>query len=173
MSNGLGYAFTRKYIIRPGPWVKVTQNVTQYPLHHMAYAFAKFEIATNSTLGLESFTRKYIIWPWPWGVQGHKTLPSTLYIMWPLHLQRLKLLKRRCIYKKYIIWPLPWPSWSRSHKMLPSSLHASWKFEVATSNGWRGDAFTRKYILWPWRGGQGHMTTSCDLCTCKVWSCYV
>ena len=26
--------------------VKVTQDVVQYPLHHVAYAFAKFDVAT-------------------------------------------------------------------------------------------------------------------------------
>ena len=54
------------------------------------------------------------------------------------------------------------------------------KFEVATTNGW--DALPRKYIIWPWpqcRGGQGHIkccpvpSTSCDLCTSKVWCCYI
>ena len=30
------------------------------------------------------------LWPWTWG-QGH-ILPSTIYIMWPMHLQSLKLL---------------------------------------------------------------------------------
>ena len=32
-------------------WVEVTQNVAQYPLHHVTYAPAKFEIATSSSLG--------------------------------------------------------------------------------------------------------------------------
>ena len=31
--------------------VKITQNVDQYPPHHMAYAPAKFEFATSSCLG--------------------------------------------------------------------------------------------------------------------------
>ena len=29
------------------PKVKVTQNVTQYPLHHVIYAPTKFEVATR------------------------------------------------------------------------------------------------------------------------------
>ena len=57
------------------------------------------------------------------------------------------------------------------------------KFEVATFKGW-GDAFTRNshlretvFDLWPW--GQGHMkccpvpSTPCDLCSYKVWRCYI
>ena len=52
------------------------------------------------------------------------------------------------------------------------------KFEVATSNSLGEDAFTRKNIIWPWPG-QGHTkwcpvpSTSCDLCTYRVWSYYV
>ena len=41
--------------------VKVTQNVVQYPLIHMTYAPAKFEVATSNSLGKDGFTRKYII----------------------------------------------------------------------------------------------------------------
>ena len=40
--------------------VKVTQNVVQYPPHHMTYAPAKFEVATPDSLE-DVFTRKYII----------------------------------------------------------------------------------------------------------------
>ena len=50
---------------------------------------------------------------------------------------------------------------------------ATAKFDVATCNNLEG-AFTRKYIILvlPW--GQGHTNaTSCDLCTCEVYSCYV
>ena len=36
--------------------VKVTQNVVQCPLHHVAYAPAKFEVATSSCLGGDAFT---------------------------------------------------------------------------------------------------------------------
>ena len=32
-------------------WVEVTQNVAQYPLHHVTYALAKFEVATSNSLG--------------------------------------------------------------------------------------------------------------------------
>ena len=53
-SNGLeGDAFTRKYIISTLTLTLGqghTQNVTQYPLHHMTYAPAKFEVAMSSCL---------------------------------------------------------------------------------------------------------------------------
>ena len=41
--------------------VKVTQNVAQYPLHHVTYAHAKFEVAMSNGLGGNAFTRKFII----------------------------------------------------------------------------------------------------------------
>ena len=37
--------------------VKVTQNVAQYPLHHMTYSTIKFEVATSYGLGGDTFTR--------------------------------------------------------------------------------------------------------------------
>ena len=50
--------------------------------------------------------------------------------------------------------------------------YAPAKFDIATSHGWGEDAFTRKYI-------KGHTkccpvpSTSCDLCTYRVWIYYV
>ena len=41
--------------------VKITQNVGQYPLHHVTYAPAKFDIATSHGKEEDAFTRKYII----------------------------------------------------------------------------------------------------------------
>ena len=37
--------------------VKVTRNVTQYPIHHVIYASAKFEVATSKGLGEDTITR--------------------------------------------------------------------------------------------------------------------
>ena len=37
--------------------VNVTQNVTQYPLHHVIYASTKFEVATSNGLGEDTITR--------------------------------------------------------------------------------------------------------------------
>ena len=41
--------------------VKVTQNVAQYPLHHVTYSAKTFEVATSNGLGGDTFTKKYII----------------------------------------------------------------------------------------------------------------
>ena len=38
--------------------VKVTQNVTKYPLHHVIYASTKFEVATANGLGEDMITRQ-------------------------------------------------------------------------------------------------------------------
>ena len=37
--------------------VKVTRNVTQYPLHHAIYASTKFEVATTNGLGEDTVAR--------------------------------------------------------------------------------------------------------------------
>ena len=38
-----------------------TQNVAQYPTHHVTYVLAKFEVAMSNGLVGDAFTRKYII----------------------------------------------------------------------------------------------------------------
>ena len=74
--------------------VKVIQNVAQIPLHHVTYSATNFEVARSNRLGGDIFTRKYNIWPLTLtlGSRSHEMSPSTLYIMWPIHLQSLKLL---------------------------------------------------------------------------------
>ena len=48
MSNGLGGdTFTRNTLFDLDLGVKVTQNVAQYPLHHVTYSPTKFEVATS------------------------------------------------------------------------------------------------------------------------------
>ena len=37
--------------------VKVTRNVTQYPLHHVIYAPTKFQVATSNGFGEDTITR--------------------------------------------------------------------------------------------------------------------
>ena len=86
--------------------VKDTQNVAQYPLHHVTFSATKFEVATSNHLGGDTFTRKYIIWPWG---QGHtKCLPVSstscdlfTYKVWSCYLLRFR---RRYIYKKRDGW---------------------------------------------------------------------
>ena len=42
-------------------WVKVTQNIAMYPLHHVTYSATKFEVSTSKGLGGDTFTRKFNI----------------------------------------------------------------------------------------------------------------
>ena len=69
--------------------VKATRDVAQYHLHYVTYAPAKFEAATSNGLG-DVFTRKYIIGP---GSRSKEMLFSTLYNMWRMQLQNLKVLR--------------------------------------------------------------------------------
>ena len=45
-----------KNIICLDLWVKVTQDVYKYPLHHMTLSDTKFEVATSDGLGGDTFT---------------------------------------------------------------------------------------------------------------------
>ena len=37
-------------------WVKATQDVSKYPLHHMTLSDTKYEVATSDGLGGDTFT---------------------------------------------------------------------------------------------------------------------
>ena len=81
-------------------------------------------------------------------------LPSALFIMWPMHLQSLKLLRQKVKEEKYLqensIFELDLrvkvaqnvAKYPLHHVTYPAT-----KFEVATSNRLGGDTFTRKYII--------------------------
>ena len=110
----------------------------------MTYAQAKFEVAASKTLWGDVFSRKYIIWP----------LTLTLG--------------------------------SRSHETSPSTLDIMWPMHRQNLKLLLLKVYEEMHLqentlfdLWPWPWGQGHMkchpvpSTSCDLCTYKVWSCYV
>ena len=95
--------------------VKVTQSVAQYPLHHVTYVLAKFEVATSNGLG-DTFTSKYIICPWRWD-QGHincSPVPSAFYDLYPFRVWSCYVHQFRgiCIYKKirYLTKCCPVPS---------------------------------------------------------------
>ena len=98
---------------------KVTGNVAQCPLHHMTFAPTDFEVTTSKGLGGEVFTRKFNIWPLTWtlGSRSHKMLPSTLYIMWPIQLQGLRLPRptvKEEIHLQENTLCNPWP-WGKGH----------------------------------------------------------
>ena len=143
-----------------------TLRSTLYIAWHMHPLDLKFEVAMSMGIGAAAFRRKYIIWPFTLTcrLRSHKTLLSTLYIKWHIHLQSLKLLPLTVLEEKY---------------PLPHVTYAPAKFEVDMYSSLGSAAFTRKYIIWTWSWGRGHKKhksvpiSLCDLCTCKFWICYV
>ena len=83
---------------------------------------------------------------------AHNMLSSTLYIMLPINMQCLELL-RSLVWeemhlqeKHYLTFDLDLTC-NVSQCPLCHVTYAAAKFEVAMSNGLGGDAFTRKYII--------------------------
>ena len=75
-----GEAFTQENsIFEFDLGVKITQNVSQYPLHHVTYPATKFEVVASNRLGGEYIYKK--IHYLTLGSRSHEMLPSTLYIM--------------------------------------------------------------------------------------------
>ena len=120
------------------------------------------------------------------GSRSHKMLPSTLYIMWPMHQQSLILLhpkfKEKMHLQENTLCDLD-QKVKITRNVAQCPLHhvnyAPTEFEVTTSKGLGEEAFTRKFNIWLSTLGQGHTkccpvpSTSSDLFSYKVWSCYV
>ena len=70
---------------------RLIETVGKYPLHHGTYEMTKFEVAKSDTFR-DAFTRKCITRPLTLP-KVTKMLPSTLYIILPMHMQSLKLLR--------------------------------------------------------------------------------
>ena len=68
-------ANTRFFTFDLDPGVMVTQNVAQYPLHHVAYSDTKFEFATSNGLGGVHLKENTLFDLLLWG-QGHKKVTS-------------------------------------------------------------------------------------------------
>ena len=111
-------------------------------------------------------------------------LPITLDIMWPMHQQSLILLhctvKEKMHLQENTLFDIDLGvKVTRNFAQCPLHLvtYAPTEVEVTTSKAL--EAFTKNSIfdLWPW--GQGHTkycpvpSSSCDLSSYKVWSCYV
>ena len=69
--------------------VKVTQNDTQYPLHHVIYASIKFEVATSNGLGEDTkliflFLNQNILW-----VLKNNRLGDMVILNTPKHMFKL------------------------------------------------------------------------------------
>ena len=115
------------------------------------------------------------------GSRSHIMLTSTLDFMWPMHHQSLILLHPMVKEKMHLQENTLFDLDAQNVAQYPRHhvTYAPPKFDIAISHGWGEDAFTRKYIKCPWPSGQGHTkrcpvpSTSCDLSSYKVWSCYV
>ena len=92
-SNCLGGdAFKRKKtLFELDVGIKFTHTAAHYLPHHVTYANLKFVIATSNSLAGYAFTEKHYL-TLTFGPRSHKMLSRTLYIMLPMHMQRLKLL---------------------------------------------------------------------------------
>ena len=80
--------------------------------------------------------KKISTWPLTLGWRSHESLRSTVYIMWPVHLQILKLLRPTFLEELakntfFDIWPCVKVTWNNAQY----PLHEPAKFEVAMSNG--------------------------------------
>ena len=61
-------------------WVKVTENVPQYPLHHVTYLTANFEVSMPKGHGGDAFTRKIHYFTFALGVKVTQNVAQ-----FPLH----------------------------------------------------------------------------------------
>ena len=121
--------------------------------------------------------------------RSHKMLPSTIHIMWPMHLYTLKLLcpvvQEKIHLQENTFFDLgvfDLDLGSRSHEVLPSTLNIMWpmhrqNLKLLLPKHYEEMRFQENTLFDPWPWGQGHMKrcpvplTSCDLCTGKIWSC--
>ena len=115
-----------------------TRTFAQYPLHYinMTYAPAKFEAALSNGLGGNAFTRNIWLVKVTWSI--------VLNIMWPMYLQRLKLL---------------WPMVKEMH------YQENTLFDL--------DPMHLQERSWGHTKCCPLPSTSCDLCTGKISCCYI
>ena len=60
-------------------WVKVKQDVSKYPLHHVTLSDTKNEVATSDCLGGETFTKNTLFdLTLTFGSRSHKMVTSNL-----------------------------------------------------------------------------------------------
>ena len=76
------------------------RNVPQYPLHHVTYIIAKFEVAMSKRSRRRNIYKKILYLPLTLASRSHKMLLSTDLCtceFWSCYVQWFR---RRCIYKK-------------------------------------------------------------------------
>ena len=139
--------------------IKVAWNIAQYPLHHLSYAPAKFEVDRRHCIYKKvqylTFDSNICLYHVTYAPANFEVATSKDW--------------EDALTGKCITWPLTLGS--RSHNISPSTIYIMWPKEQQSLKLLR-----TLFDLWPW--GQGHMkccpvpSSSCDLCSYKVLSCY-
>ena len=157
MSNGSGEdSFTRKYIIWPWdiwlwPQGQGHMKCCLVPSTSCDLCAGKIWSCYFQNIMRRGVFKKihYLTFDLDLGVgsRSHKTSPSTLDLMWPMHRQNLKLLLRKVYEEMHLqentlfdIWP--WPLTVAQYP-LHHVIYAPTKFQVAMSNGLGEDTITR------------------------------
>ena len=129
--------------------VQVTQNVAQNPPHHNYLRTFKVWSCYMQWFRRRCIYKKVQYLMLTLGSRSHKMLPSTLYIIWPMHLQSLKCFfqwfRRICIYKK--IYNLTFGvkvTQNITQYPLHHVIFVAAKFKVALTNCLGEDTITRK-----------------------------
>ena len=133
-SNSLGEdAFTRKYII--WHWPSGQGHIRCCPVPSKSCDLCTYRVWSYY---IKSFRRRSIYKKIQYSTfdsRSHEMLPSTLYIMWPIQLQSLKLLRLTVkeeiqLQENTLFWHLTLTFGSRSHEMLPSTLYIMWPIQL-------------------------------------------
>ena len=88
--------------------INAIRQTVKYPLHHVTIAPAKSEVATFNGSAGDAVTRKCHHFTLSLESRSHKRSPISLYIMWYVHLQSLKLLRstvKEGMHSQKMEWP--------------------------------------------------------------------
>ena len=103
-----------------------------------------------------------------YGSRSHQMLSSAHQIIWPLHLQSLKLLRPTVLEKMHLqestLFDLDLQvnvTLNVAQCPLHHVTYAPTEFEVTTSKALGGEAFTRKFNIWPLTLTLGSMSHKC------------
>ena len=88
-------------------WVKVTQNVAQYPRHHVTYAPAKFDTAHPKVK--EMHLQENTLFDLDLRVKDTRNVAQCPlhYLCYKVWSDFVKRFRRKSIYKKIQYWPVP------------------------------------------------------------------
>ena len=129
-----------------------TRLQSQIPAFELTKASAKFEVATSYRLGGDAFTRKYISSLLVLTLGQGKTRNVAQYplhhmtfvpVVWSCYVQQFR---RKCLYKKYLIWPWPKAIFNISTLGIQPIFHFNLIHHFITSNIYRNQDFY--WVCW-------------------------